>query len=410
MSEWPRLRRGIVCLFVVSFWCVLLIAAERPALSQAPIYPAIDRQELRGVWLTTVDSDVLFNRNRLDQALHQLADFQFNTVYPAVWNWGYTLYPSPTAERAIGYRVDPRAPDLQEWDALAAVVDQGHRKGLAVIPWFEFGFMTTAESNLVQIHPDWITERRDGTQIWQDGIYERRWLNPFKPEVQQFIQDMILEIVTRYEIDGIQFDDHLGLPVEFGYDEFTVKLYQQSHQGRLPPADPNNAEWVRWRADQISRFMAQVFHAIKARKRDIVVSLSPNNYPFAYTHYLQDWRKWEREGLIEELILQVYSNNLSNFTAALTRPEVRAAQQHIPVAIGILTGLKDLPVSIHHIEQQIRTVRDHRFAGMSFFFYETLWNLTHEEQPDRQTVFRRLLAEPVTRPDLLRRWSPSDRR
>ena len=60
--------------------------------------------ELRGVWLTNIDSDVLFSRRKLDQAIERLAALNFNTIYPTVWNWGYTLFPSRVAERVTGYR------------------------------------------------------------------------------------------------------------------------------------------------------------------------------------------------------------------------------------------------------------------------------------------------------------------
>jgi uncharacterized lipoprotein YddW (UPF0748 family) len=397
--------KGRARLFCLAFSLMILLCLAHPSVAQT------GRSELRGVWLTSVDSDVLFSRDRLKPALQSLADLHFNTIYPAVWNWGYTLYPSQTAAEALGYATDPRVPNLQNWDALAASVELGHQQKLTVIPWFEFGFMTTAESELVANHPDWISDRQDGTQIWQDGIYQRRWLNPFMPEVQQFIQSMILEIVA-YDIDGIQFDDHFGLPAEFGYDDFTRRLYQQE-QGKLPPADPNQAEWVSWRAAKITDFMTQIFHAIKARKPNIVVSLSPNNYPFSYRQHLQDWKTWERKGLIEEMTLQVYSDNLEDFDADLARPEVLLAQRHIPVSIGILTGLKDQPVSIAQIEAQIESVRDRQFAGISFFFYESLWNMGRsdgvrgwESNESRRNVFRRLLSSPANRPNLLDNWVP----
>jgi uncharacterized lipoprotein YddW (UPF0748 family) len=109
---------------------------------------------------------------------------------------------------------------------------------MSVIPWFEFGFMTPADSDLAKRHPNWLTSRRDGTQIWQEGAHARVWLNPFRPEVQQFIEDLVVEIVSNYNVNGIQFDDHFGIPSELGYDAFTVELYKQEHLGLLPPANP----------------------------------------------------------------------------------------------------------------------------------------------------------------------------
>ncbi|NJR37871.1 MAG: family 10 glycosylhydrolase [Leptolyngbyaceae cyanobacterium CSU_1_4] len=355
-------------------------------------------QEIRGVWLTNVDSEVMFSRTGIRQAFNQLAQLKFNTVYPAVWNWGYTQYPSAIAQETYGLMVDPRSPGLQQRDALAEMVEIGHRRGLAIVPWFEFGFMTTAESELASRHPNWMTQRRDGSQIWQEGIYQRKWLNPFQPEVQQFIQDLILETVTQYDIDGIQLDDHFGLPNEFGYDAYTVQLYRQEHRGNLPPNNAEDPEWIKWRAHKITVFMRQLFRAIKDQKEQVVVSLSPNRYDFALNKHLQDWHRWEREGLVEELVLQVYTSSVNGLMNELARLEVQEARRHIPTGVGILTGLKDRPVAIRQVQEQVEAVRRQGFAGVSFFFYETMWNLSNEPLSDRQSAFRSLFSRPALRP------------
>lgn len=362
-SRWKR----AIALVLVGLSLVLCIQRPVGAIAQSPPVPT----ELRGVWLTNVDSEVLFSRPTLNNALRRLKRLNFNTVYPTVWNWGYTLYPSAVAERAIGQRVDPH-PGLQKRDMLAQAISQGHRLGLAVIPWFEFGFMAPADSELALRHPDWLTRRRDGTQVVMEGIYPRVWLNPFHPEVQQFILDLVAELASNYAIDGLQLDDHFGLPAELGYDPYTIQLYQQEHQGKRPPDDSTDAEWTRWRADRISRVMAQVFHTVKARKPDCLIALSPNSRDYSYRAFLQDWGTWERQGYIEELIVQIYREDLSSFELELTRAEIEMARDHIPVAIGILSGLKDLPIATEQIRQQVAAVRRRALSGVSFFFYETL--------------------------------------
>jgi uncharacterized lipoprotein YddW (UPF0748 family) len=396
-----RYRPPYLFPFFVGLFAVLLL--QTPILAQITrpwTPPAI--QEIRGVWLTNVDSEVMFSRSGIRKAFRELQQLKFNTVYPAVWNWGYTQYPSAIARQTFGQTVDPRPVGLQNRNSLAEMVEIGHRRGLAIVPWFEFGFMTTAESEIVGQHPDWITERRDGTEIWQEGIYQRRWLNPFRPEVQKFIQDLVLEIVTQYDIDGIQFDDHFGLPNEFGYDAYTVNLYRQEHQGKNPPPNVDDPEWVQWRADKITAFMRVLFRSIKDHKEDITVSVSPNRYDFAYGKHLQDWRTWEREGLIEELIVQVYTTSVEGLLSELERPEIKEAQQHIPTAVGILTGLRTRSVPIKLVQEQAQAVRRQGFSGMSFFFYETLWNLSDEPMSDRQSVFRSLFFRPAYRPVLTR--------
>lgn len=365
----------------------------------------IPKVELRGVWLTNIDSNVLFQRQRLEKALQRLHEFNFNTVYPVVWNWGYTLYPSQVAAKVIGRSLDPE-PGLQGRDILKEIVSEGHKNRLKVIPWFEFGFMAPADSLLAKNRPQWLTSRQDGSKIVKEGIHNRVWLNPFHPEVQQFIQNLIVEIVKNYDIDGIQFDDHFGLPSELGYDPYTVALYKQEHNGQAPPPDPKNPQWLRWRADKITNFMERVFTAIKANQKDCIVSVAPNPQRFSYEYYLADWQRWERMGLIEDLVLQIYRDDLNVFIQELEYPEVKAARSHIPVSIGILSGLKNRTVPIEQIQTQVEKVRDRNFAGVSFFFYETLWNLSQQQPRKRQTGLKKIFPTPTTYPNLLTGWQP----
>ena len=389
---------------IVSLSMIATVMLSLPLNAQTTPRRSLDT-ELRGVWLTNIDSNVLFQRDRLKNALQRLNELNFNTVYPVVWNWGYTLYPSQVAAKVIGRSLDPE-PGLQGRDMLKEVVTEGHKKGLKVIPWFEFGFMAPADSLLAKNRPQWLTSRSDGSKIVKEGTHDRVWLNPFNPEVQKFIQDLIVEIVRNYDIDGIQFDDHFGLPSELGYDAYTVALYKKEHRGQAPSQDPKNPEWVRWRANKITDFMKQVFTAIKANQKDCIVSVAPNPQRFSYEYYLADWQRWERMGLVEDLVLQIYRDDVNVFIRELEYPEVKAARSHIPVSIGILSGLKNRTVPIEQIQTQVQKVRDRKFAGVSFFFYETLWNLSQEQPLKRQIGLKRIFPTPSVYPNLLTGWKP----
>ena len=149
-------------------------------------------QETRGVWLTNVDSDVLFTRDNTKQAIANLADLNFNSLYPAVWNWGHTLYPSPAAEAVTGIKIDPH-PGFKNRDILQEIVEEGHAANMKVIPWFEFGFMAPADSTLAELHPEWLVRKKDGSTIWWEGkTHKRVWLNPLRPEVQKFITELVV--------------------------------------------------------------------------------------------------------------------------------------------------------------------------------------------------------------------------
>jgi uncharacterized lipoprotein YddW (UPF0748 family) len=365
--------------------------------------------EIRGVWLTNVASGVLFVPWGINRALNQLAALNFNTIYPVVWNRGYTVYPSNFAQPVTGYDTIP----LLKWmhggsDVLAKLVKVAKSKGLSVIPWFEYGLMTPPDSTLAKLHPEWLTVGQAGVNLTEENLreadnngvhHQQAWLNPLHPQVQEFIKGLILEIISNYDVDGIQLDDHFGMPVQFGYDAFTIQFYQQEHQGQHPPSNIFDSEWMRWRADKITNFVAQIYQAIKAIKPYVKVSLSPNSQAFAYKYYLQDWSTWINQDLVDELILQVYRHDKNTFITDLEKPAVVLAKNKIPVGVGISTGTLRNPVNIDQIKEQVQAVRDRSFSGISFFYWESLWGyITPEAPQQRRKAFSEIFANKAVKP------------
>ncbi|HAN46224.1 MAG TPA: hypothetical protein DCQ32_06685 [Cyanobacteria bacterium UBA8156] len=340
-----------------------------PVWAQTNLQP-----ELRGVWLTNVDSDVLFSRERLRQALARLQRLRFNTLYPVVYNGGYTLFPSATMAKYAGVSVDPN-PAFQGRDMLQEAIAEGRARQMAVIPWLEYGLMAPEDSELVKRNPTWVTRRQDGSALVTLGANNEVRLvrlNPAHPEVRQFLLELVQEIVQKYEVDGIQFDDHFGWPVDMGYDEFTVALYQQEHNGKAPPSAVRDPEWMRWRARFLTDLWVSIFAKVRFHRPNAVVSLSPNPRLFSYQAYLQDWYRWARLGLIDELIVQVYRDNLGTYATELTAPELHDLRAKFPVAVGVLTGLRIRNVDMGLISDQVQLSRLFGLDGFSYFFYETL--------------------------------------
>ncbi len=381
-------------LLPVLMLCGLLLAMV-PVLP-APSAAQATRSEIRGVWMTTNDMSTMRDRTKLRAAMDQLKEMHFNTVYPVVWNSGYAIHTSEVTRarkiQSFSYK------GLEGQDIVADVISEGHAKGMLVIPWFEFGFMAPPFSELALQHPSWLTQRQDGSRTSISAAGEVVWLNPFRPEVQQLITDLVLEVVGNYDGDGIQFDDHMSLPNEFGYDSYTKALYARE-TSRAVPSNPMDQAWIKWRADKITAFMVQLNKAVNAKKPRSIVSVSPNYYDFAYKLQLQDWLGWVRRGIVDELIVQLYRPDVASFAAEVARPELAETRKKIPTAIGVMTGLRTKPAPMQLIQAQVQTAQQ-KGMGVAFFYFESLWNATAEAEDLRRKGFLSLFPSPAPRTPL----------
>lgn len=357
----------------------------------APLRSA--KEEIRGVWLTNNDMLLLKDRRKLGEAVDQLASLNFNTLYPVVWNSGYATYHSQVVQQRGIQPFLYRGTEGQ--DILAEVLAQGRRKGMLVIPWFEFGFMAPLTSELAMKHPNWLTQQRDGTQTSVGPAGEVAWLNPFRPEVQQFITDLVVEVISNYDVDGIQFDDHMSLPYKFGYDPYTVALYKKEMK-KEPPTNPQDEAWIKWRADKITEFMVKLKQAVRQRKPNAIISVSPNYAAHAYKFQLQDWVSWVKKGIVDELIVQVYRPDVNSFKSKLVLPEMVETQKKIPTAVGILTGLRRQPVPMGLIQQQVFAANN-QGLGTVFFYLESLWDEGPESPIDRLSGLQYLFPQMAAR-------------
>lgn len=336
----------------------------------------VEITEIRAVWLTNVDSTVLTSRSDLQQGLQQLKALGFNTIYPVVWQRGFTLFPSPIAKKFIGAATAPD-PNFANRDMLAEIVEIARSLHLRVIPWFEYGLATLPGSVLSNRYPHLLTLDKNGKSLRtkvSDGKPDHFvWLNPCHPDVQQFMVELIADVVKRYAVDGIQLDDHFGFPVELGHDSFTRELYGVENRGKPMPPAPRNADRLKWTTRKLTELLSQIVRTVRTTQPDCLISLSPNPLAFSKTNYSVDWQTWIRQGLVDELVVQVYRDSLTSFVGEIDKREIHDIASTIPTAIGILSGLKNKPVHTDRLLEQMRQVRQRNLSGVAFFFYETLF-------------------------------------
>jgi uncharacterized lipoprotein YddW (UPF0748 family) len=352
-----------------------------------PLAPAWSAPRRIGVWLTNSPSPLYYKPQRLESAVRELSEAGFNTLYPNVWSRGTTFHRSSWA---------PMEPALVQsgasHDPICLMTTAAHRRGMRVIPWFEYGLMEPADAAVVRSRPEWVLQKRDGSSTVVMHGKEMVWLNPAHPGVRERFLGLIGEIVRRCKVDGIQLDDHFAWPVELGYDPYTRELYQRE-MGQQPPDNHTDRTWMVWRRKQLSGLLRELRATLKrSGQGSPYVSLSPGPFRFAYNHWLQDWELWALGGLIDELVVQNYAYSLKGFERDLQQPAlVKASGWGIPVEIGILSGFGGRTTPIPILSEKVRLAAE-RGHGVIYFYWEGLWGIhSGSEGPNlRQAGFSAL--------------------
>ena len=320
-----------------------------------------------GVWLTNSPSELYYDRGRIREAIQRLAEAGFTRVIPNVWSRGATFHRS---------RFAPTEPSLVKagvgLDPICTLAAEGRRRGIKVMPWFEYGLMEPANSAVVQSKPDWVMSRADG-QRWMamHGNHRMAWLNPAHPEVRERFIGLVIETLKRCPMQGLQLDDHFAWPVEFGYDPFTRVLYR-NETGLEVPVDHTKRHWMSWRRKKLTTLLRQLRARLKQEKLSVNISLSPGPFRQSYNLWLQDWELWAMGGLIEELVVQNYAYSVKGFARDLDQAALRKARRwRVPIQIGILAGFGKRTTSTQDLKQMIKLSRE-RGHGAIFFYWEGL--------------------------------------
>lgn len=330
-----------------------------------------EKRELRGVWITNVDSDVLTSRAKIAEAMEFLAEHHFNVVFPVVWNKSVTLYPSDVMEERFGVRIDPL---YEGRDPLQELIIEAHRHGMEVIPWFEYGFASSYNLNggpLLEAKPGWAAIDPDGNLVRKNGF---EWMNALDPEVQAFLNSLILEVAEKYDVDGIQGDDRLpAMPTLGGYDDLTVSRYR-SEFGAEPPRDIKDPEWVKWRADILSDYLDGLRDEVKEVDQNLIVSMSPSIYDWSLYEYLQDSKTWVNRGLVDVIHPQAYRRDLPDYQGLIdAMVDDQYTQEQLSLLYpGILIKAGSYIVEPDRLLEFIAYNRKRGVNGEVLFFYEGL--------------------------------------
>ncbi|MBL8863180.1 MAG: family 10 glycosylhydrolase [Planctomycetes bacterium] len=375
-----EIRVGAAALLAAS-----VVLADLPAAaSVAPANQAGAARELRGVWIAAADEDFFRSRESIAEGLEFLARHHFNVVFPDVWYRGVTLHPSALLERTFGVRQDPRYAGR---DPLAEVLVEAHRRGIEVIPWFEYGFAASNAAQptpLLDLKPEWAARDRDGRVATKQAF---AWMNAFDPAVQEFVAGLVLEVARGYDVDGVQGDDRLpALPSTAGYDELTAGLWRKER--RLAPPLPGDPRWIEWRAGRLTDFLARLARDVRGSGDGVLYSASPSPWRSGLDEYLQDSKTWLERGLVDLFHPQCYRRDFESYQRLADEQRALIPRHSRTVyAPGILIESGSWRIAPAELVKLVEHGRERGFDGEVLFHFAGL-------RADDGRLARALLAGP----------------
>ncbi len=337
---------------------------------QAPAAP----EEVRGTWLTTTGPNHIRTGGVAEGTMAAIKNVGLNTVYVETWKNGYTNYPSQTlAGTTQGVDRSPFLGSVR--DLVEETVIQAHRNGLNYIGWFEYGFSSQFVGNggnpnnplsLYMRNRGWLLQDQNGQ--FANASNGFAWMNPAVPQVREFLIDITLEAVNNYDLDGIQFDDRLAWPREFGWDPVTQSLYQ-NETGNPAPTSVSDPAFAQWRQDKVTLFAAELYQAVKAARPDLHVSVSPSITGFSQTNFNADWPEWQQQGLFDEFVPQAYRSSFSAFNSIIDAQIAPFEPDNLDqVVVGLRGNGTGANTPVSDLQQMIVESRNQGAAGHSIFY------------------------------------------
>lgn len=351
--------------------------------------PPLER-EMRGLWIATV-ANIDWPSTRTLSASQQKAELidildrakaaGLNTIVFHVRPAGDAVYDSP---------LEPWASLLTGtqggnpgYDPLSFAISEAHARGMELHAWINpFRAGNTSDTSTM-VAPHLFTTRRELIRIYASNI----WMDPGEPAVHDHSMSVILDILRRYDVDGIHADDYFypyvvndnaGKPIPFPDSATFVK-----YGAGLSLAD--------WRRANIDRFVERMYREVHAIKPTIKVGISPFGIwrpgnPAgitgldAYASIYADSRKWLQQGWVDYLAPQLYwaiSPPQQSYTALLdwwlSQNTMNRNVWPGLAAYRVNDGTSSA-FTMQEIPDQIRATRQ-RPSGTGNLLYNTTWTL-----------------------------------
>ncbi len=362
----------------------MALALRAPPAAAAP--PA--GEETRALWVVR---HAISTPGRVDEVVEVASQLNINTLLVQVRGRGDAYFRS---------EITPRAEELEatspDFDPLDRIIRRAHAQGLEVQAWINVylvwsaGELPRSPLHVVNAHPDWISVRADGRRLvemlpedFEDQKLEGMYLAPGNPNVKRHLREIVREIVSRYDVDGIHLDYVRYPEPAVGYDGATRTAFQQEFG--IDPIQIENpdsslldvigaeqipdlrARWIQWKRDQITDLVRDLRRDLDLTRRKLKLTAAViADQNAALNRHGQDWPTWLREGIVDAVIPMCYGTS-----TPIVQRQIAAALS-IPTERHVYAGIALYNEGARDAAEKIRIARRLGVDGIALFSYDSL--------------------------------------
>jgi uncharacterized lipoprotein YddW (UPF0748 family) len=300
-------------------WAFAVGAASGAAYEAAKVSPPAPSREFRGVWVASVGNIDWPSRKGMTSAEQQTELLTILDRAQRLKLNAVVLQVRPSCDALYVSRLEPWSEFLSGnmgqapepfYDPLLFAVTEAHKRGLELHAWFNpyrarvISDRPASATHISKTHPELV--RAYGKYLW---------LDPGEKAVQDYSFNVVMDVVKRYDVDGIHFDDYFY-------------PYREKNAAGVEMSFPDDASWKRygvrtkmsrddWRRDNVNKFVEHVYRGIKAEKPWVKFGISPfgiwrPTVPKGiagldtYAELYADTRKWLVNGWVDYFAPQIY--------------------------------------------------------------------------------------------------------
>ena len=379
--------------------------ASAPAASPAT-RPTPAPGEVRALWVVRT---TLTSPDKIKQMVERARDNGFNNLVVQVRGRGDAYYQSRWEPRAVALKERSK-----EFDPLALTVKEAHRRGLKVHAWVNTNLLANLDElpaepeHIYNARPDWLAvPRAVAAELYStspsDPRYRARivewskanrgelegvYTAPAHPAVREHVYSIWMDLLERYDLDGLHFDYVRFASPDFDYSRTSLERFRAWLEPRLSAAerrlldgavksDPLAAAdayrelFADFQREQVTALVERIYYGVKKRRPSVIVSAAVfANDENAHARRFQDWRRWLAMGVIDVVCPMAYTPDTETFRKQIEIAKASAA------AAGkrVWAGIGAYRIKAESAVEKIDVARSVGADGIILFSYDSTLN------------------------------------